>query len=150
MTTAVLRANDFSQLTTIRISGTVLPGKELVKELSVCRSLLHLRLSDVELSTGEETWPSVFRTLALMTKLHKLRLFVLRERTLRHNRLRFRGLKHGATGHGGKMIVYKGIEQTAAGLGELAVAPLLRETDHRAYRILFGRGGCSICGRDSD
>lgn len=110
MTTAVLRANDFSRLTTIRISGAIFPGEELANGLSVCRSLLHLRLSDVELSSSEEAWPSVFRTLALMPKLHKLSFFVLRDRSSRHSRLMFCGLKHGKTTHGGKMIEHRGLE----------------------------------------
>lgn len=149
MTTAVLRVSDLSLLTTLRISGAIFPGEELANGLSVCRSLLHLRLSDVELSSSEEAWPSVFRTLALMPKLHKLSFFVLRDRSFRHSRLMFCGLKHGKTTNGGKMIEYRGLEQTAAGLDELAAASLLRETDSRVYRMMFGRGGCYICGSSS-
>jgi len=146
MTTAVLRVNDFSLLATLRISGGTFPVEELVTGLSVCRSILHLHLSDLVLSSGEEAWPSFFRTLASMPRLHKLSLAVLWESVSRSRRLKFCDLIHGRTTHEGSIIEYMGREQTAAGLGELAAAPLPREYDYRIYFMAFNRAGwCHIC-----
>lgn len=146
MTTAVLRANDSSQLTTLRISAAIFPGGELAAGLSTCRSLLHLLLAGVELSSTEKAWPSVFHTLALMPQLHKLNLFVLRDRAPGHNRLTFCHLTHGKKSHMGDMIAYEGREHTAAGLDELTAAPLLRKEDHETYRLVVKRRlMCSVC-----
>lgn len=153
MTTAVLRAHDFSKFTTLRLSGAIFPGEDLVTGLSACRSMLHLRLSDVRLLSGEDGWPSVFHALASLPQLHKLSLSVLWDRfgAIRDRRLTFRGLLHGKTTFEGRKVEYEGREQTVAGLDELKAAPWLREVDNRTYFIAFNRAdGCRICKRGTE
>lgn len=153
MTTAVLRAHDFSKLTTLRLSGAIFSGEDLVTGLSACRSMLHLQLSDVRLCSGEDGWPSVFHALASLPQLHKLSLSVLWDRfgAIRDRRLTFRGLLHGKTTFEGRKVEYEGREQTTAGLDELKAAPWLREGDNRTYFIAFNRAeGCRICKRGTE
>ncbi|KAM0702065.1 hypothetical protein Q7P35_010975 [Cladosporium inversicolor] len=146
MTTAVLQVNDFSLLTTLRISGASFPGEELVTGLSVCRSLPHLHLSNLGLISGEEAWPSVFRTLASMPQLHKLCLAALWDTVFRFRRLTFCDLVHGRTTQDGCMVGNMGREKTAAGLNELIAKPLPREDDDHTYTFNFNKGrGCFVC-----
>ena len=147
VTTAILRECDFTRLTTLHIMGFEFAVEELVAGLGVSRSMLHVYLSDVRLSSSEQSWPSIFRALASLPKLHKLSLLVLRYQSFSYRRLAFRSLTHGRTSHEGKMIEYEGKEQTAAGLEELAAAPLASECDAQNYLLVHKETGyCRICG----
>ena len=142
VTVETLRANDFSQLTTVHLKGAVLPSKNLVKALSHRRLMLHTHLSHVKLVGSEEAWPDVFRTLKSLSQLHQLSLSVLQDHSLRIGRLVFSGLTHGKVRHDGRVIRYKGEAQIATGLNELEeiYLPKVYDDDARVSIIFFDKG----------
>ena len=154
ITTSVLRANGFSQLTTLSVQGVVFRTDELITGLSTCRSILHIHLASVGLSGGEAFWPFVFRALASLSQLHQLSLIVLRGQPFNYRCLIFGGLIHGRITCEGKVIEYEGRRQTMAGLDELRRAPLSVEDgpvwgeDGWAvpFELANREVGCHVCG----
>lgn len=145
-TTPVLRVNGFSRLTALRVQGVIFPVEELVTCLSACRSMLHVHLASVGLSGGETSWPTVYRALASLPRLHQLSFTMLRGRPFKYRRLVFGGLLHGKMTPEKKMIEYEGKIQVTAGLDELARAPVLGEDGFDTSYVLSDRaGGCHIC-----
>jgi len=100
-TAAVLRRNNFSQLTTLRLRGAILPSKDFVSTLTHCHSMLHTHLSHLQLTGDKEAWSEVFGALTLVPRLHQLSLSVLRDQSLDSECIVFLGLAHGRTTHEG-------------------------------------------------
>ena len=146
-TTAILGTADFSGLTTLRIEDAFFFSEQLVANLSVCHSMLHLHLSDVRLSSGERAWPNVLRTLASMSQLHHLSFCDMWSFDL--DPLGLRDLVHGTTTQEGKMVEYQGREQVAAGLEELLGARSLFVNGPWGFAPTMV-GGCRTCGHDAE
>lgn len=149
MATAILRTIDGSRLTTLRIRDALFPIEELIACLSICRSMLHLHLSNVRLSNDDHSWPSIFRTLASIPQLHHLSLNLWDRASRSFRPLCFRGLVHGTTTDRKSMIEYQGREQTAAGLGEL-LAARLAVVGGPWLPMPSMVGACRICVHDAE
>lgn len=152
-TASILRVNDFSKLSTLRLRGAVVPGKGLVEVLALRRPMLHVHLSYVRLIGNDGAWSKVFHTLASMPHLHQLSLSVLRDESLDLRRLVFDNLKNGNVIKGGRMVEYEGEQQVAEGLEELTstTVPIKVDDDTFGPDVVFRRmGECSVCVSDTE